>query len=73
MLRSHSNRLGKACELVNFKRKTFCWKRLALCDVGIGPQQNLKKPHKECQSSMFHYALGQLQAILHHVQIDHCI
>ena len=46
-LRRHSNRkIGKDCEHVNSKRKSFCWKRLALFDVGIGPQLNLKKPRK---------------------------
>ena len=53
-------------ECVSFKAKSFCSKRLALFDVGIGPQQTVKKRQKIVSALDVSNALGQLQAILHH-------
>lgn len=65
----HSNRqIWKEHELVNFKAKRFRWKRLALSDAGLGPQQNLKKRQNIASTLDVSYALGELQAILHHLK-----
>ena len=68
-LGSHSKRkIWKEHELVNFKAKRFCWKRVALSDVGIVPQQNLKKRQKIVSTLDVSYALRHLQASLHHLK-----
>ena len=63
-------RLGRNVSLwiSNFKTKSFCWKRLALFDVGTGPQQNLKKRQKIVSTLDVSYALRHLQASLHHLK-----
>ena len=63
-------RLGRNVSLwiSNFKTKSFCWKRLALFDVGTGPQQNLKKRQKIISTLDVSYALRHLQASLHHLK-----
>ncbi len=48
-------RSGKEPEHMNFQRKSFCCKKLAHFDVGIG--------------SIFPMLFGPFKAILHHVQI----
>ena len=63
-LRCHSNRkIGKDCEHVNFKRKSFCWKRLALFDIELElVRSRIWRSHGNIVSQLHVslYALGPL-------------
>ena len=63
-LRCHSNRkIGKDCEHVNFKRKSFCWKRLALFDIELElVRSRIWRSHGNVVSQLHVslYALGPL-------------
>ena len=58
VLRCHSSRLRTECEFESFR-----WKRLALFDAGIGPQQNRRSDRNTIKARCFP-CLGHLQAIL---------